>query len=54
VATWIFPVAIQSYLAKIGIQANLELKDSANYTATIQGTWVMPGSEYPSGVAELQ
>ena len=33
------PVAIQAYLSKVGIQAELEYQDLAKYTATIQGTW---------------
>jgi peptide/nickel transport system substrate-binding protein len=33
------PVAIQAFLAKIGIQVNLEYQDAAKYTATYQGTW---------------
>jgi peptide/nickel transport system substrate-binding protein len=33
------PLAIQAYLAKVGIQADLEYQDAAKYTGTIQGTW---------------
>jgi peptide/nickel transport system substrate-binding protein len=33
------PVAIQAYLAKIGITASLEYQDLAKFTATSTGTW---------------